>query len=247
MSLVLTQTVYALAVNRSAYFNAVGGVGPVVYSVVAGGAGGTIDSSTGAYVAPSAIDEDPRKQIDSIKVVDSNLDEALAQIQVAAPLVLLCEIIQRELGLAAGRVYLWNQKITEPNDKGLYVVLSVPSCKPFGNVNRQVASGGGLDSEQFIAMSAVVDIDIKSRGTSALDRKEEVLMALNSNYSDQQQEANGFYVAKLSSRFINVSAIDGAAIPYWFRISVNVQYAVSKTKPVQYFDTFDSPETAIDS
>ncbi len=209
--------------------------------VGAGGAGGTIDSTSGIYTAPTVVSSDPAKLYDTIQVTDYAAATATAQILVGTPLLLFCEVIQQELGLANGRVYLWDQKIMQPSDSGLYIAVSVPGCRPFANVNRQAVNG--IDAEQFVSMLATADIDIISRGPSARDRKEEVILALNSTYAQQQQEANSFYIGKLppGSRFINLSEVDGAAIPYRYRISVNLQYAVSKTKAVPYFGTFADP------
>lgn len=244
MTLSLAQTASAIGPNNTASFQGVDGVEPYSYSVLAGGAGGTIDSDSGIYTSPAVISSNPNNLIDTIQVTDSALAVATAGIAIGSPLLLFCNIIQHELGLANGRVYLWDQKIMQPKDNDLYVAVSVPICKPFANVNESDGSSDGLNSVQWVSMLARVDIDIISRGPAARDRKEEVILALNSNYAQQQQEANGFYIGKLSPSggFINLSEVDGAAIPYRYRISVNMQYAVTKTTLVDYFDTFTTQE-----
>jgi hypothetical protein len=120
--------------------------------------------------------------------------------------------------------------------------VSVPICKPFASTKTNDGSGSGLNSVQTLNMMAQIDIDIISRGPDARDRKEEVIMALNSNYSQAQQEINSFYVGKIpaGSRFMNLSMVDGTAIPYRYKISVNIQYTVSKTIAVPYFNTFSA-------
>lgn len=234
----LTQTATALAAKSVASFLAIGGTSPYVYSVVAGGAGGTIDPGTGVYTAPPVVDSHPQKGYDTIQVTDSLSVVATSQILVGTPLILFCDIIQNQLVLANGRVYLWDQKIMQPTDSDLYVAVSVPTCKPFASSNRATSNGGSLDANQFVSMLATLDVDIISRGPAARDRKEEVILALDSNYSRQQQEANSFYVGKISTAFLNLSEVDGAAIPYRYRISVNMQYAVSRALPTSYFDDF---------
>lgn len=247
MALALAQTKTAVAVNLTASFLASGGTAPYVYAVLPGGAGGTINSSSGVYTAPSAVSSDPATVSDTIQVTDAAAATATAQISVGTPLLLFCEVLQREMGLANGRVYLWDQKLMQPTDSGLYVAVSVPHCKPFSNVNRQLSDG--VNVEQIVNMGAKLDIDIISRGPSARDRKEEVILAFNSTYAQQQQEANSFYIGKLppSSAFINLSEVDGAAIPYRYRISVNLQYAVRKVKALQYFDDISEPTIYTDS
>lgn len=245
MSLSLSQTKTALAVDLTASFLGIGGAEPYAYEVLADGAGGTIDSETGLYTAPAESDsDDPRRLYDTIRVTDDDDATATAQILVGTPLLLFCEVLQRELELGNGRVYLWDQKIFEPKDKGLYIAVSVPSCRPFGNNVAPDPETGWADAVQTVNMLATVDMDIISRGPAARDRKEEVIMALNSIYAQRQQEGNSFYIGKLppGARFINLSPIDGAAIPYRFRISVNLQYGVKKTKAVDYFDSFEEVE-----
>lgn len=238
MSLTVTQTAKAIAANCPASFLAVGGTGPYTYAVISGGAGGTINATTGAYIGPSSVNPDPKKDFDIIRATDSLSVTGDAQIMVGTPMLLFCEIIQSEMGLPNGRVYLWDQKINQPTDSELYIAVSVPSCKPFGNVNS--TSSDGLNSEQFVAMLARMDIDIISKGPSARDRKEEVILALNSDYARRQGDANSFSIGRLppDSAFINLSQQDGAAIPYRYKISVNMQYAFKKTKPAEYFDIF---------
>lgn len=237
MPLSLTQSLTAIGPGLTASFLANGGTGPYTYAVLPDGAGGTIDSD-GLYTGPAVAPTDPATVYATIQVTDNVLATATAQILIGLPLLLFCEVLQRELGLANGRVYLWDQKLMQPTDSGLYVAVSVPSAKPFSNVNRQ--STNGLNSEQFVSMLATLDIDIISRGPAARDRKEEVILAFNSIYAQQQQEANSFYIAKLppGSRFLNLSNVDGAAIPYRYRISINIQYAFKKTSALPYFSTF---------
>lgn len=240
MSLSLAQTLTAIVPNMFAFFQGIGGTSPYTYSVLAGGAGGTINASTGKYTAPPSMSLDPKKIYDTVQVTDAVAATFTAQILVGTPLFLLCDIIQSQLNIPVGRVYLWDQKIFQPTDSGLYVAISMPHCKPFGNTFVTDGSGSGLNSVQTLNMMATVDIDIISRDSSARDRKEEVVLAFNSIYSQSQQEVNSFYIGKLppGAQFVNLSQVDGAAIPYRYKISVNMQYAFTKTTAVPYFDTF---------
>lgn len=243
MSLSLTQNLTAISPGMTAYFLGIGGLEPYAYSVLPGGAGGSIDPVSGQYAAPAVMGSTPATLYDTIQVTDANNDTATAQILVGNALFLFCEVLQKEMGLSNGRVYLWDQKLFQPTDNDLYIAVSVPSCKPFSNVTKPAIVGGQPDwsqVEQSVNMLATLDIDIMSRGPAARDRKEEIILAFNSLYAQSQQEANSFYIGKLppGARFVNLSMIDGAAIPYRFRISVNLQYAFKKTKAADYFDTF---------
>ena len=248
MTLTVAQSATAVCPNIQASFYASGGTAPYLYEVLAGGAGGSINPSTGIYVAPGVVQEDPSKLFDTIQVTDYANQTVTAQILVGTPLLLFAEILQKEMGLSSNRVVLWDQKLFQPKDNGLWIALSVPICKPFGTSNRASASESGMVSRPFVSMLAVVDIDIISRGPQARDRKEEIILALNSVYAQQQQDANSFYIGKLppSGQFLNLSDIDGAAIPYRYKISVQMQYAFEKSKAAPYFDDFSDAEVFTD-
>lgn len=242
MTLSLTQSATAVGSSCVASFLAINGTGPYTYAVLPGGAGGTINASTGEYTAPAIVSSDPRYAYDTIQVTDSTLATATAQILAALPLLLACEIFQHEMGLDNNHCYLWDQKIFQPKDSGLYIAISQTDCKPIGNVNNNEATEQG----QYVSMSSRLDLDIISRGPAARDLKESVLLAVGSQYSQQQQNANAFYISPLTNTFTNLSPIDGAAIPYRYRISFTFQYFYQHVQPSQYFDTFEPFEVFTD-
>lgn len=244
MTLSISQNYTAVVPNSSfAQFLATGGVSPYSYQVLAGGAGGTIDASTGIYSAPPSMTAYPPSSLyDMIEATDSTSATVTSQILVATPLFLLCDIIQTQMNLDSFHCFLWDQKIFQPTDSNLYVVVSMQSCKPFGNSSTPLPTDGS-QVQQFVSMYAKMDLDIISRGPYARDQKEFVVMALNSTYSQQQQEANGFYIGKVPilGGFVNLSQVDGAAIPYRYRISFAMQYQANITQSVDYYDSFTNP------
>lgn len=246
-ALSIRQTLTAIGVNLTTSFGASGGTPPYVYSVRANGAGGTIDQD-GTYTAPPVVNGGlygpPQKLYDTIQVRDANKNIATAKVLIGNALLLFCDVIQNQLGLPDGRVYLWDQKIMEPDDAGIYVAVSVLSCKPFANTNAPDGAGAGFDSRQSVNMYAQLQLDVISRNTEARDRKEEVIMALKSDYARQQMAANSFGIGELppGSQFLNLSHQDGAAIPYRFAIQVAMQYFYVKTQAVQFFDSFATPQ-----
>lgn len=252
MSLSIIGTKTALGPGLTASFLASGGTAPYVYSVIAGGAGGAIDASTGVYTAPATLPTVVGQQHDTVQVTDADSSVATVDIMVGDALLLFCEIIQQEMGLAPGRVWIWDQKIIQPTDSDIYIAVSEMNSKPFSNVTKPALIDGVLDwsqSIQYVSMQSTLDIDAISRSQQARTRKEEIIMALNSIYSQQQQESNSFYIGRLpaNSRFQNLSMVDGAAIPYRYKISVNIQYTITKQKSVPYFDTFQGPDETINA
>lgn len=148
----------------------------------------------------------------------------------------VCDIIQTELDLLEGMVFIYNQKINVPSMSGLFVAVGVQSLKMIGVTTKTV----GSVQTQSANVNAVLTIDMMSKDLSAFDRKEEVIMALTSTYAQQLQEKYGFLIARHPLTFNNLSDIEGAAIPYRFQISVQVQYAVTKQTAIDYFDQFSN-------
>lgn len=235
MSVSLSPSKLAIAPGSKKPFYVSGGVAPYTYSVVYNGVGGTIDSA-GLYTAPIG-----SYGTDIVKVEDSTGDIAEVEVKVLSALELLCDVIQTEMGLADGRVYLWDQKIPEPTDFGLFVIAQTVNCKPFGNSFYPYSTVTGMESVQSTNFYASVQIDIISRSIDAMNRKEELIMALKSQYCEQQQDLNSFHIASLPTNFVNLSGIDGGAIPYRFSITIGLQYQVKKVSSISYYDSFLSP------
>lgn len=228
----------AIAPNISTSFQATGGTAPYIYSVQSNGAGGTINSSTGVYTAPSSLNVTPSLNVDTIQAVDSLSNIVTLQIKICSPLQLLCDVIQTYMGLGSDQVYLWNQKFNIPSDGRLYIAIGVAGVKPFGSSN--IADGYG-NTIQAVNCRALLDVFIFSRSTLARDQKEQVVLALNSQYAESQMEANCFYISPLTTEFSNISEIDGGAIPYKFHMTIAVQYFVTNKLAEPYFTTFAQP------
>lgn len=243
MSLTLTSNYSAVVPTANfVQFLASGGTAPYAYSVVSGGAGGTIDSSLGFYTAPDTMTAYPPKQLfDTVQVTDGAGATLSSQIMVATPLFLVCDIIHQGMGLDPFHCFLWDQKVFQPTDSNLYVTVALSSCKPFSNSFKQLPDG---TIQQYTSMYGRIDFDAISRGPAARDQKEMIILALNSFYSQSQQTANGFYIGKvpIMGGFINLSQIDGDAIPYRYKISFAMQYVMNLTPSVPYYDTFSTAQ-----
>lgn len=232
MSLTILGNSNYLGYSISSPFLATGGTSPYTYSIAPDGVGGTI-SPSGLYTAPNKVGTD------KIIVTDSLGQKAVKIVNVGSILHLICDVIQNEMSLEDGRVYIFDQKKFMPTDEGVFVAVSMLSCKPFANnIEYDFTLDQQVQSSNFFAS---LQLDIISKSTEALLRKEELLMAMKSTYAEQQQELNSFHIGVISTNFVNLSQIDGTAIPYRFSITVNVQYQVKKIGSVPYFDSFEDP------
>jgi hypothetical protein len=177
-----------------------------------------------------------------VQVTDGNGCTATATVLVGSYLQLFCDVLQQELfPNTTQRVWFWDQKVDEPTDDGMFIVCRVLNPKVFGNTNKVCSGDIGAQQVQSAYMNVQLQIDVKSRSTEALDRLEEIVQALNSIYSQQQQEANAFKIFPVTNNIVDMSGLDGAAIPYRFVLSVKIQYTKTTIKrAAPYYDTFST-------
>lgn len=238
----------AIAQNLSVPFQAAGGT-PIVsadpvylsgyrYSVQSGP--GYIDQYTGVFTSEG------ETGIATVRATDANGAFAESQVLIGTPLQLFCDVLQQQLPLAPGRVWLWDQKVNEPTDLGMFIVVRVLNPRCFGNTNAMSSDDIGATQIQSSYMSVQLQVEVKSRSTEALDRLGAVIQALNSIYSQQQQEMNSFKIFPVSKNIVDMSGEDGAAIPYRFVLSVTLQYTESTTtRAAPYFDTFQTASVTL--
>ena len=236
MSLSLTANYdYVMVNGPTVPFSASGGVPPYAFSIQPDGAGGSINPVSGLYSPPGVVGED------IILVTDAALNTATFQMNIGTIIELFADVIQTSMGLAYDQIYLMNQKYTIPTDSRLYIAIGFLRFKPFGRSNVFDGSGTGLSTIQSTNIMATFNVDMFSKSTAEMDQIGQLVIALESPYSLQQQELNSFRIFPISLSIANLSGIEGIAIPYRFNLSVNVQYLVSNVVSTEYYDTFELP------
>jgi len=259
MTLAIIGTKSALLPNNTASFIGTGGTGPYTYSVAPfvlnmSGAGGTINSSTGLYTAPATVQTSPRNFYDQVIVTDSATptpNTATANVLVGYPWMLVADILITALSLTLDRVYFWNVKDNMPKDNSMFLVIAMPRQKPIASNN--YPSGTAIDeggpgwsqATSWTQVNSTLDIHVYSRGLDALYRLPEIFAALQGQYCRNQQRACGFYLSKVPHNAVDVSGIDGAAIPYHYVISLECIWTFSYTQAPPYWATFAEPEILV--
>lgn len=157
------------------------------------------------------------------------------------PIKVLADIIQSEMVLADDQVILDFEKININPDPGLYIALQyldehVISSNNFfdPSTNQEV---------QSVTMLHGIQIDILSFDKTARTRKEEIIMALRSQYAQNAMELNSMNISRLPTSFANASNLEATKILNRFAIRFNVFSLHEKRKDADYFDTF--PNTKI--
>ena len=154
------------------------------------------------------------------------------------PIKHICNILQTQLNLSDKQIWIYNQKRNIPNDFGIYFVVNYSGQKIIGNVRKEIPTAQGLKEYQSITNLATFSVDIFSRSTSVRDMRDMAVMALNSTYSQQVQEKNGFQIARNSFQVTNTSEVEGVAELSRYSISFNVTYMSETSKSIDYYDTF---------
>lgn len=154
------------------------------------------------------------------------------------PIKEICKILQRQLDLTDQQIWIYNQKRDIPNDFGVYFVVSYQGQRIIANIRKEYATEYGLMEYQSVHNLANFTVDVFSRDKRARDMRDQVIMALNSTYSQQVQEANGFQIARNSFQVTNTSEVEGVAELNRYSISFNVTYMSESSKSIDYYDSF---------
>lgn len=154
------------------------------------------------------------------------------------PVKVIGDILKSELSLEDGQIMLANQLWDVPPTQGLYIALSYISSKAIGSNNYYDSD---LDQEvQEITMHHLIQIDALSADSSARTRKEEILMALRSMYSEEQQGLNRLQIARIAGDFINASDLEATVRLQRFITTIAVTALSRKVKGATFYDDFSA-------
>lgn len=150
---------------------------------------------------------------------------------------LIRDIILHQLGDAyEERINIYNQKFKIPPDENLFVVIEYKGTKILSSRNIYDAALGEI---QELNTQEMVSIGVFSRNLQALQKKELVVMALHSMYSQQVQEENSFHIARIAP-IQDVSYLEGSAMLYRFDISVVLQAWYENLTTFDYYNKFNA-------
>jgi hypothetical protein len=154
------------------------------------------------------------------------------------PILIIADIIQNELGLTDSQVFIYNQDYKLPETSGLFIVLVNDSSEIFSNSSKFIATQNTSQEVINYLAKEEYSINIMSKNSEARTRKEEVVMALISNYAKEQQDKYQFKIAQIPNSFTNVSELEGAGMLNRFVVNLSVLTWQQKTKNIPYFDQF---------
>lgn len=156
---------------------------------------------------------------------------------------IIADILVAEMGLAAGQIMMSEENFEIPKTDAMFIAVSYVSSKPIGVTVTNTPDGlGGMTEVQEAAMDHQVQLDIMSFNDDALDRREEVLLALASNASQFYQEQNLIQISRHCTPFQDLSTIEETRILKRYTTTFRVKAVTRKSKVGLYYDTFLTPE-----
>lgn len=152
---------------------------------------------------------------------------------------LLADIIQTDTGIDPSRVVFYNQNFTAPKDENIYIIIATEQYTRIGLNNRFDPDTN--EEVKTISGYTNVNIEITSKNRDALERKEEILQAIISTYSQQIQEENNIKIMQ-SGNILDLSFVEGASALHRFRVPLVVSSIKTKRTAITPIDKFRIPE-----
>ena len=149
----------------------------------------------------------------------------------------VAQIIKQYMSLRDGQIWLKNQKVGLPKDQTFCVTVGfMGNAKTIGSTKRNVEDVETISLTQY----AIITIDIFGLSQEVPLRKNEIIMALNSSISNEAQNKLGFSISSHPLTDNDLSALDGAAIPYRFQLTFAVQFMQENKTSFDYYDSFNN-------
>lgn len=164
--------------------------------------------------------------------------------------LILCDIITNELQIDPSLVVVYNQDFIPPTDPTLLYatvatrkskILSSKVTYDYGDAADETAT-----EIKSISFYKTLIVEVNSKNRDAYERKEEIIMALTSYYSENQQGLNQIKIFR-SPDILDISGIVGSFALNKFQIPVIITGTKEKrTSLVPIYDKFKPTEVLTD-
>ena len=151
----------------------------------------------------------------------------------------VCDILKIGMNLQDDQIWIYNQKIDIPNDKRIYVVVSLKNETVIGN---NIEEKNVVNGEEEVVWSNIVSdvgIELFSYNVNALNRRYEVLSSMRSTYSVQKQEELNCNIGRRPIAFFDSSFLAPTARLYSFYFMYRITHVEnSANREIEYYDDF---------
>ena len=149
------------------------------------------------------------------------------------------DILRNEIGLDNNHIWVMSQNRKIPTEaQELFVIVGAVDFNPISS--KSYFDHNSNSERQVVYGRAMLQIDIFSRSTEARTRRSEILMALNSFYSQEIQNKYHFRIFEIPASFVNTSHLEGGSNINRFTIRAYAMCTEVKIKEAEYYDTFNS-------
>lgn len=170
--------------------------------------------------------------------------------------VILAELLQTQLGLPDGRVFLSNQKWIIPNDSTLFVEVAPTTPRPFAagmtyedglSVDAAGQPVAVLFENQSVNVQEMVTVTIFSRDGSArkLATQAGLTFCFASTQAQQLQEFYAMQFSLLPQSMVDVSRTEGAARLNKFAYTLIVLRAYTRQFIAESFKSYANPPDSL--
>lgn len=151
---------------------------------------------------------------------------------------IICDIIKDGMSLDESQIWVYNQRREIPQDKKLYVVVSLMSSAPYGNTNKASTDPLVPDLPETITqyVKESITVNLFSYTTEALERYPEVLGSMMSTYSQRIQEAQALKIYPIPSNVNDVSQVEGPSLLNRMSITLQVLRKYDMILNADYYD-----------
>lgn len=164
------------------------------------------------------------------------------------PIKVLGMVLQQEMGLSAGQIMLGLENWAIPKNTGLYVALLYGPDTTIGNTNyNSIDAQGGYTEVQSAIMLHSIDIQVMSFDSSARERKEAVLWAIQSYTAQQLMEQYQMRLAATPGSFIPVVTDEQTKQLNRFHITIAVNALHQNVKTTPYYDSLQPVKLVVDA
>lgn len=134
-------------------------------------------------------------------------------------------------------VIVYAQNIKLFNTERLQITVKTISSKTYANRNETKEIDGVFCEVQDLNQSRMIQVDIYSRNSEAIERYWEVITSLNSVYAQQQMDKYHFKMGTMTND-VNLSGIEGGSEINRYTVTFNVITHEQKIKQIDYYDKF---------
>lgn len=159
------------------------------------------------------------------------------------PIKVLADILSHEMQLDTSHIMLNDEKWNIPKDDTIFMVLSyLGPSKTISSSNDTDFSVDPPQEIQQVTTLEMIQVDLMSYNSDARSRKNEVGMALTSQYSQRLQEKYQLQIAKQPAPMTDVSTLEETGRLKRFTTMVSITALFTKKKAADYYEQFAEPE-----